>query len=270
MVEFGDWSIWHGIRLILGGLKHHFRRKLCSWEIAYADIVSLYLVTCTQRSMSSLRSCCSWCHISTWKRLSDLELELVPTFWLALPWRTRIRYGRFFCPPKLIHKTEFSVPFSQVGALCLINCSSTAAGWIEWGYQLLNSRNLRTKGMTQSVMDYLMWHHFGRNPEERNLDLVQVSYHKGKHSTWKLTKTTHSIAAVQIELWAFDKSRKPGYVYRFVHQAYRSQHCPNPLGYTTDRYFTEFSRITILCRMVLIDVLPFIFGPQLHHWKCQC
>ncbi|XP_001648892.2 protein NDRG3 isoform X3 [Aedes aegypti] len=62
----------------------------------------------------------------------------------------------------------------KVGALCLINCSSTAAGWIEWGYQLLNSRNLRTKGMTQSVMDYLMWHHFGRNPEERNLDLVQL------------------------------------------------------------------------------------------------
>ncbi|XP_058451770.1 protein NDRG3 isoform X4 [Malaya genurostris] len=62
----------------------------------------------------------------------------------------------------------------KVGALCLINCSSTAAGWIEWGYQLLNSRNLRTKGMTQGVLDYLMWHHFGRNPEERNLDLVQL------------------------------------------------------------------------------------------------
>ncbi|XP_058060928.1 protein NDRG3 isoform X6 [Anopheles bellator] len=62
----------------------------------------------------------------------------------------------------------------KVGALCLINCSSTAAGWIEWGYQLLNTRNLRTKGMTQGVLDYLMWHHFGRNPEERNLDLVQL------------------------------------------------------------------------------------------------
>lgn len=62
----------------------------------------------------------------------------------------------------------------QVDALCLINCSSTAAGWIEWGYQLMNARNLRSKGMTQGVLDYLMWHHFGRNPEERNLDLVQV------------------------------------------------------------------------------------------------
>lgn len=62
----------------------------------------------------------------------------------------------------------------KIGALCLINCSSTAAGWIEWGYQLLNTRNLRTKGMTQGVLDYLMWHHFGRAPEERNLDLVQL------------------------------------------------------------------------------------------------
>ncbi|XP_038112037.1 protein NDRG3 isoform X4 [Culex quinquefasciatus] len=62
----------------------------------------------------------------------------------------------------------------KVGALCLINCSSTQAGWIEWGYQLLNTRNLRSKGMTQGVLDYLMWHHFGRNPEERNLDLVQL------------------------------------------------------------------------------------------------
>ncbi|XP_063703204.1 protein NDRG3 isoform X2 [Culicoides brevitarsis] len=62
----------------------------------------------------------------------------------------------------------------KVDALCLINCSSTAAGWIEWGYQLMNARNLRSKGMTQGVLDYLMWHHFGRNPEERNLDLVQV------------------------------------------------------------------------------------------------
>lgn len=60
----------------------------------------------------------------------------------------------------------------KVGALCLVNCSSTAPGWIEWGYQSMNARNLRSKGMTQSVLEYLMWHHFGRNPEERNLDLV--------------------------------------------------------------------------------------------------
>ena len=55
------------------------------------------------------------------------------------------------------------------------NCCSTAAGWIEWGYQSFNAHALRTKGMTQGAIDYLMWHHFGRNPEERNHDLYQVS-----------------------------------------------------------------------------------------------
>lgn len=62
----------------------------------------------------------------------------------------------------------------KVGALCLVNCSSTQAGWIEWGYQSMNTRNLRSKGMTQGVLDYLMWHHFGHRPEERNLDLVSM------------------------------------------------------------------------------------------------
>lgn len=50
----------------------------------------------------------------------------------------------------------------KVEALCLVNCVSTTAGWIEWGYQKLNTRYLRYKGMTQGVLDYLMWHHFGR------------------------------------------------------------------------------------------------------------
>ncbi|KAJ8922133.1 hypothetical protein NQ315_004067 [Exocentrus adspersus] len=63
---------------------------------------------------------------------------------------------------------------NQVSALCLINCVSTPSGWIEWGYQKLNARYLRSKGMTQGVLDYLMWHHFGRHNEERNHDLVQV------------------------------------------------------------------------------------------------
>lgn len=63
---------------------------------------------------------------------------------------------------------------NKVTAMCLVNCASTAAGWIEWGYQKLNARHLRSKGMTQGVLDYLMWHHFGRHTEERNHDLVQV------------------------------------------------------------------------------------------------
>lgn len=28
----------------------------------------------------------------------------------------------------------------KVAALCLINCSSTASGWMEWGYQSFNAR----------------------------------------------------------------------------------------------------------------------------------
>lgn len=50
----------------------------------------------------------------------------------------------------------------QVEALCLINVVPTPAGWIEYGYQKLNARYLKSKGMTQGVMDYLMWHHFGK------------------------------------------------------------------------------------------------------------
>jgi len=62
----------------------------------------------------------------------------------------------------------------KVDALCLLNCISTTAGWIEWGYQKLNARHLLSKGMTQGALDYLMWHHFGRLTEERNHDLVHV------------------------------------------------------------------------------------------------
>lgn len=51
----------------------------------------------------------------------------------------------------------------------------------------MNARNLRSKGMTQGVLDYLMWHHFGRNPEERNLDLVQV-YSEMLTVTFKLKR----------------------------------------------------------------------------------
>lgn len=50
----------------------------------------------------------------------------------------------------------------RVEALCLINVVSTQAGWIEWGYQKMNAMYLRHNGMTQGVLDYLMWHHFGR------------------------------------------------------------------------------------------------------------
>jgi pimeloyl-ACP methyl ester carboxylesterase len=61
-----------------------------------------------------------------------------------------------------IVKLKQHAEYFQVECLCLINCASTQAGWIEWGYQKMNARNLRFKGMTEGVRDYLMWHHFGR------------------------------------------------------------------------------------------------------------
>ncbi|CAH2045412.1 unnamed protein product, partial [Iphiclides podalirius] len=62
----------------------------------------------------------------------------------------------------------------KVNALVLINCTSTQAGWTEWLYQKINTRQLRSSGMTQSAVDYLMWHHFGRSTDDRNHDLAQV------------------------------------------------------------------------------------------------
>uniref|UniRef100_A0A915IIE7 Uncharacterized protein n=1 Tax=Romanomermis culicivorax TaxID=13658 RepID=A0A915IIE7_ROMCU len=59
-----------------------------------------------------------------------------------------------------------------VDALILVNCTSTAAGWIEWGYEKLNVYYLRSRGMTTLTVDYLMWHHFGRNLDQYNFDLV--------------------------------------------------------------------------------------------------
>ncbi|XP_069175043.1 protein NDRG3 isoform X5 [Procambarus clarkii] len=61
----------------------------------------------------------------------------------------------------------------DVDALVLVNCSSTQAGWIEWGYQKLNIRHLRAGTMTTGTVDYLLWHHFGKR-EECNQDLVTV------------------------------------------------------------------------------------------------
>ena len=58
--------------------------------------------------------------------------------------------------------------------LVLVNAVCTPPGWIEWGYQKMNVRHLKTSGMTQGVMDYLMWHHFGK-----------VSPRNGKRHLWE-------------------------------------------------------------------------------------
>lgn len=53
---------------------------------------------------------------------------------------------------------------SKVEGMILVNCSPTQAGWLEWGYQKVNALSLRKRGMTDGVADYMVWHHFGRNP----------------------------------------------------------------------------------------------------------
>lgn len=69
---------------------------------------------------------------------------------------------------------RYALHSSRIDALVLINCTSTQAGWTEWLYQKMNTRQLRSSGMTQGALDYLMWHHFGRSTEDRNHDLAHV------------------------------------------------------------------------------------------------
>ena len=50
----------------------------------------------------------------------------------------------------------------QMECLALVNAVCTRPGWIEWGYQSMNVRHLKSSGMTQGVLDDLMYHHFGK------------------------------------------------------------------------------------------------------------
>lgn len=54
----------------------------------------------------------------------------------------------------------------KMEALVLINATSQKAGWIEWGYEKVNIRSLRSTGMNNFVADYLTWHHFGKRLDE--------------------------------------------------------------------------------------------------------
>lgn len=87
-----------------------------------------------------------------------------------------------------------------VDGLFLINPVPTTAGWVEWAYQrrniyYLNSLNCaydNTKGddiyfrntFPQTILDYLMWHHFGSPVEERNNDLMNT--YKNYFSSFKI------------------------------------------------------------------------------------
>jgi len=65
----------------------------------------------------------------------------------------------------------------RVECMMLINTSTTKSGWLEWGYQKRNVSHLRTSGVTQAVLDYLLWHHLGQDYTERAHDLINVYTH---------------------------------------------------------------------------------------------
>ncbi|CAG2192293.1 protein NDRG3-like isoform X2 [Mytilus edulis] len=62
----------------------------------------------------------------------------------------------------------------NVDSLVLINSTVGKAGWIEWGYQKLNSWYLWSGQMTNFTEDYLLWHWFGYKTKYENQDLVHV------------------------------------------------------------------------------------------------
>ena len=62
-------------------------------------------------------------------------------------------------------------------SLAVVNGGCGAGGWIEWAYQKRNVGHLKQHGVTQAVLDYLLWHHFGSDPESRAHDLVSMYRH---------------------------------------------------------------------------------------------
>ncbi|KAL4234168.1 Protein ndrg3 [Mactra antiquata] len=63
---------------------------------------------------------------------------------------------------------------ARVDSLVLINPTSTKPGWIEWGYQKMNSWYLWSGQMTNFTEEYLLWHWFGKKTRWDNHDLVTV------------------------------------------------------------------------------------------------
>ncbi|KAF7636888.1 hypothetical protein Mgra_00003627 [Meloidogyne graminicola] len=62
---------------------------------------------------------------------------------------------------------------NSVDALVLINPILQKAGWIEWFYQKLNLNSLRNGKMPPFVVDYFIWHFFGRRLDECNQDSLK-------------------------------------------------------------------------------------------------
>nr|XP_022342260.1 protein NDRG3-like isoform X3 [Crassostrea virginica] len=62
----------------------------------------------------------------------------------------------------------------HVDSLVLVNGTADKAGWVEWGYQKLNSWYLWRGNMTTFTEDYLLWHWFGSKTQWENYDLTTV------------------------------------------------------------------------------------------------
>jgi pimeloyl-ACP methyl ester carboxylesterase len=57
-------------------------------------------------------------------------------------------------------------------ALILINADCGTAGWLEWGYQKMNINLLRSKGMNNFTVNYLIWHNFGKHEDQCDQDVL--------------------------------------------------------------------------------------------------
>ncbi|CAG5116506.1 unnamed protein product [Candidula unifasciata] len=62
----------------------------------------------------------------------------------------------------------------QVDSLVLVNPTASKSGWIEWGYQKMNSWYLNSGQVTAFTEEYLLWHWFGKKTRWTNHDLIQT------------------------------------------------------------------------------------------------
>lgn len=61
-----------------------------------------------------------------------------------------------------------------VDSLVLVNPTAGKSGWIEWGYQKMNSWYLFSGQLTNFTEEYLLWHWFGKKTRWENHDLIHI------------------------------------------------------------------------------------------------
>jgi len=101
-------------------------------------------------------------------QLADMILPVL--FYFSI--KTFIGFG-VGAGANVLSRFELKHPHT-VNALILINGTASRAGWMEWGYQKVNSWWLKGGSVSRSVEDYLLWHWFGAKTMENNHDLVLV------------------------------------------------------------------------------------------------